>query len=67
MAAKQITDGHPDGVIICAATDKLGFFGKTTTTLRSAPASIGATATSAILKAAINKIRNELVRKGFLV
>jgi hypothetical protein len=67
MTAKQITDGHPDGVIICASGDKLGFFGKTTTTRRSAPASIGATATTAILKAAINTIRNELVRKGILV
>lgn len=67
MAAKQITDGHPDGVVICASGDKLGFFGKTTSTLRSAPASIGTSATTAILKAAINKIRNELIRKGILV
>jgi len=67
MAAKYITDGHPDGTVIGAATDKLGFFGKTTSTLRSAPASIGASATTAILKAAINKIRTELVRKGILV
>jgi hypothetical protein len=67
MAVKYLTDGHPDGYIIAAAADKLGFFAKTATTLRSAPASIGTSATTAILKAAINKIRTELVRKGIIV
>jgi hypothetical protein len=67
MAQKQITDGHPDGVTLCASTDKWSVCGKTATTRRSAPASIGASATTAILKAAINTIRNELIRKGILV
>lgn len=67
MASKQILDGHPDGHIIGSTTDKIGFFGKTATTRRSAPASIGASATSAILKAAINSIRNSLILKGILV
>jgi hypothetical protein len=67
MATKQILDGQPDGFYIGSATDKIGFFGKTASTLRSAPASIGTSATTAILKAAINKIRTELVRKGIIV
>lgn len=67
MASKQLLDGHPDGTFIGASTEKIGFHGKTAVTLRSAPASIGTSATSAILKAAINKIRNELIRKGILV
>lgn len=66
MAQKQITDGHPDGIVIFASGDKGGFFGKTAITRRSAPASIGATATSTVLKTAVNKLRNELVRLGLI-
>lgn len=67
MAVKYLTDGHPDGMIIGSSTDKLGFFGKTATTRRSAPASIGTTATTATLKAAINMLTNALKLKGILV
>ena len=59
MAQKVITDGHPDGVCIGASSAaKIGFYGKTAITLRSLPASIGAAATTATMKAAINKLRN---------
>lgn len=64
MATKQLLDGHPDGTFIGASTEKIGFFGKTVTTRRSLPASIGVTATTATLKAAVNMIRNLLATKG---
>lgn len=68
MAVKQLSDGNPDGTVLGqSASDAIAFHGKTAITLRSAPASIGASATTAILKAAVNKIRNELIRKGILV
>lgn len=68
MAADHLSKFNPDGTILGqSASDKIGFFGKTATTKRSAPASIGTTATTAILKAAINKIRNALVDKGIIV
>lgn len=64
MASKQILDGHPDGHKIGSATDKIGFYGKTAITLRSLPASIGASATSLVLKTAVNQIRNLLKNLG---
>jgi hypothetical protein len=68
MTAKQLSDASSGGTVLGqSATDLIGFFGKTATSRRSAPASIGTTATSAILKAAINQIRNALVLKGILV
>lgn len=67
MATKQLLDGHPDGTFIGATTEKIGFFGKTAITRRSAPASIGVTATTAILKAAVNKLVIELKRLGIIV
>lgn len=68
MAADQLSKKNPDGTVLGqSSADKIGFHGKTVTTLRSAPASIGATATTAIIKAAVNVLRNELIRKGILV
>ncbi len=64
MASKQLLDGHPDGTIIGASTEKIGFFGKTCITLRSLPASMANTATSAAQIAATNKIRNLLKNLG---
>lgn len=56
---KQLSDGNPDGTILGqGSTDKIGFYNKTAITLRSLPASIGTTATTATLKTAINQIRN---------
>lgn len=67
MAADQLSKLNPDGTTLGqSAADKIGFHGKTVTSRRSAPASIGTTATTAILKAAINTIRNALVTKGLL-
>lgn len=67
MASKQLLDGHPDGTLIGASTEKIGWFGKTAVTRRSAPASIGTTATTATLKAAINKINTVLKLYGIIV
>lgn len=64
MASKQLLDGHPDGTFIGSSTEKIGFFGKTATTVRSLPASIGTTASTATMKAAINMLRNLLKVKG---
>lgn len=57
--SQNISEGRADGLIIGnSSSDKIGFYGKTAITLRSLPASIGASATTAIMKAAINKLRN---------
>lgn len=65
MPTKQLSDGNPDGTVLGqASSDKIGFYGKTAVTLRSLPASIGATATTTVLKAAVNKIRNLLATNG---
>lgn len=67
MAIKKLSEGYPDGTLLGnSTTDLIGFHGKTVTSRRSAPASIGTSATTAILKAAINVIRNALVTKGLL-
>lgn len=67
MAATQLSQKNPDGTVLGqSSADKIAFFGKTAITRRSAPASIGATATTAILKAAINLIRNALVNHGLI-
>jgi hypothetical protein len=47
-----------------SSSDKLGFYGKTAITLRSLPASIGASATSLVLKTALNQVRNLLKNLG---
>lgn len=65
---RYISNKDSGGTILGqSAADAIGFHGKTATTRRSSPASIGATATTAIMKAAINMIRNALVTKGILV
>jgi hypothetical protein len=62
---KLLSEGYSDGTLLGnSTTDKIGFHGKTATTRRSCPASIGATATTAVLKAAVNMLRNLLVTKG---
>jgi hypothetical protein len=63
--AQYISEGRTDGIVLGnSSSDKVGFYGKTAVTKRSLPASIGATATSAVLKAAINKITNLLNTLG---
>lgn len=65
MAVKNLSEGYPDGTRLGnSSSDKIGFFGKTCITLRSLPASLGATATSAAQIAATNKIRNLLKDLG---
>jgi len=64
MAADQRSNKNPDGTIFGQSGDKIGFYGKTAITLRSLPASIGASATTTIMKAAINLIRNTLKTLG---
>lgn len=64
MAVDYVGKKNPDGTILGFSGDKIGFYGKTAVTLRSLPASIGATATTAVLKAAINLIRNTLKTAG---
>lgn len=56
---QQLSQKDSGGCVLGqSSSDKIGFYGKTAVTLRSLPASIGATATTAVLKAAINQIRN---------
>lgn len=65
MAADHLSKKNPDGTILGqSSADKIGFYGKTAITLRSLPASIGTSATTAILKAAVNQIRNLLKNLG---
>lgn len=65
MPLEHISKGNDDGTTFGqASSDKISFYGKTAITLRSLPASIGASATTAILKAAINQIRNLLKNLG---
>lgn len=65
MAVQQLSQGSPDGVVLGQnSSDKIGFYGKTAITLRSLPASIGASATTTILKTAVNQIRNLLKNTG---
>lgn len=65
MAADQLSKKNPDGTVLGqSSADKIGFYGKTCITLRSLPASIGTTATTATLKAAVNQIRNLLKTLG---
>lgn len=65
MAMQQLSQKSPDGVCLGqSATDKVGFFGKTARVQGTAAASIGATATTAILKARINTINTVLKNLG---
>lgn len=65
MAVDQLSKKPVDGTVLGqSSSDKIGFYGKTAVTLRSLPASIGASATTAIMKAAINLIRNTLRTMG---
>lgn len=65
MAADQLSKLTVGGTVLGqSSSDKIGFYGKTAITLRSLPASIGASATTAIMKAAINLIRNTLKNVG---
>lgn len=62
---KQLSDGNSSGTGLGQdSSDPIGFHGKTATTLRSLPASLAGTATSAQQIAATNKIRNLLLAKG---
>lgn len=68
MAVKRLSEGYPDGTLLGnSSSDKVGFFGKTCVTLRSAPASMAGTATSATQIAATNKITNLLKTLGIAV
>ena len=65
MAADNLSKKNSDGTVLGqSSADKIGFYGKTAITLRSLPASIGASATSTILKTAVNQIRNLLKNTG---
>lgn len=64
MAAENLSKKNVDGTILGQSGDKIGFYGKTAITWRSLPASIGASSTTAIMKAAINQIRNLLKNLG---
>lgn len=64
MAADQLSKKTPDGTLLGQSGDKIGFYGKTAITLRSLPASIGASATTTVLKTAVNQIRNLLKNLG---
>lgn len=65
MTVKRLSEGYPDGTVLGnSSSDKIGFYGKTCITLRSLPASIGASATSLILKTAVNQLRNLLKNTG---
>ncbi len=61
----QLSNKNPSGTILGqSSADKVGFFGKTAITLHSLPASLAATASSALQIAATNKIRNLLKDLG---
>lgn len=65
MAADQLSKKTSDGTILGqSSSDKIGFYGHTAVTLRSLPASIGASATTTVLKTAVNLIRNTLKNMG---
>ena len=64
MASDQLSKKNPDGVLLGQSGDKIGFYAKTAITLRSLPASIGTTATTTTMKAAINQLRNLLKNLG---
>lgn len=64
MAVDYIGKKNPDGTVFGQSGEKIGFYGKTTITLRSLPASIGASATTTVLKTAVNLIRNTLKNLG---
>jgi len=65
MAADQLSKKNPDGTVLGqSSTDKVGFFGKTARVQATAAASIGTTATTAILKARINTINAALKNLG---
>ena len=65
MAATQLSQKNPDGTVLGqSSSDKIGFYAKTAITLRSLPASITSTQTSATFRTAINQIRNLLKNIG---
>ena len=65
MAAQQLSQGSPDGVVLGQnSSDKIGFYGKTAITLRSLPASLTTANTTAQVKAAVSQIRNLLKNIG---
>lgn len=67
MAADHISKKNPDGTIYGqTATDLISFWGATPGVQMTTITSIGATATSAILKARINSIRTSLRRVGLM-
>lgn len=65
MALEHLSKGNDDGTTFGqSSADKISFYGKTAITLRSLPASIGASATTTVLKAAINQLRNLVKNLG---
>ncbi len=65
MAANQLSMKPTDGTLLGqSSADKIGFFGKTCITLRSLPASMANTASSATQIGATNQIRNLLKLLG---
>lgn len=64
MAAKQLSDGNDDGIIVGQSDDKLGFFGTTPVAQQAAVSADATDATTAI--ALINEVVAVLVAHGLI-
>lgn len=66
MTSRQLSDKRPDGTILGQSGDYIGFFGKTARVQVTTIVSIGATATTAILKNRLNAVINGLKNLGIV-
>lgn len=69
MAAKQLSDGGADGVVLGQTSDKVAFFGGSTTTKPTctlAAALTAATTTPADIAAAVDEIHAALSALGLI-
>lgn len=68
MAAKQLSDGGADGVILGQASDKVGFYGKAPSAQRAAAAQatslVSATSWASVHHNAFIEIMNTLTAAG---
>ncbi len=63
MATQQLSDGRPDGTVVCTASEKLGFFAATTVVKQTGAAAGTDAATTQTLA---NQLRTVFINYGLI-
>lgn len=67
MAARQLSDGGPDGVVLGqSSTDLVGFYGKTPVARGAAVTTLATTPTATDIATAVNSIISRLQTVGII-